>query len=202
MPRGERDAGAWNLKFKTRAWYFCALGAEKRYVKDRFKACFRNSLRCSRYSSCGRDKLSKIGEFYLHYLCVHKVPVMRFCASAFVVSRVVLGSARHLALWSLCALSSLCRVLSVPIPCASRLRHGAACFGVLRVALYVVGRRRLKFYVRRPVYRSMSSLGTARLSCFASAIEPGSLASALAYAPLCVFCRARATQRPMRAVKF
>ena len=49
----------------------------KALCRDRFKACFWNSLRCSRYSPCRREKLSEM-EFYLRYLCVHKAPVMRF----------------------------------------------------------------------------------------------------------------------------
>ena len=57
-------------------------------VEIEFKACFRDFLRYSRYGSCGRDKLlSEAGEFYLHGC---KVSALRFCASAFVVSRVVL----------------------------------------------------------------------------------------------------------------
>ena len=181
--RGERDARAWNLKFKTRARRFCAFGTEKRYVEIGFGA--RNSLSCSRYSSCGCDKLSEAGKFYLRGC---KVSALRFCASAFVISRVVLGSARHSALWSLCASSRIRRALSVPIPCASRLRRGAACLGNF---VCYTRRRRLKFYARRPVYRSMSSLGTARLSCFVCATWRRSKVYALAYAPLCVFCRAR-----------
>ena len=112
------------------------------------------------------------------------------------------NSARHRALVALCASPCLCRALSVSIPCASRLRHGTGCFGNSCIALHAARRRHLKFYVRRPVYRSMSSLGTARLSCFACATWRRSMVYALTYTPLCVFCRACVTQRPMRAVKF
>ena len=47
------------------------------------------------------------------------------------------------------------------------------------------------------------SLGTARLTCFARAIERSKTRVwRLALAPLCVFYQACVTQRPMRAVKF
>lgn len=61
-------------------------------VEIEFKACFLDFLRYSRYSSCGCDKLSEASGFYLRGC---KVAALLFCASAFVVSRVVLNSARH-----------------------------------------------------------------------------------------------------------
>ena len=33
LPRDERDAGTWNLKFRMLARCFCAFGTEKRYVE-------------------------------------------------------------------------------------------------------------------------------------------------------------------------
>ena len=165
----------------------------KALCRDRFGACFRNSLRCSRYGPCWREKLSET-EFYLRYLRGCKVPALRFlCVSICYIARVALNSTRHSALGSLCASLRIRRALSVSISCASRLRRGAACFGNPCVALHAARCRRLKFYVRRPVYRSMSSLGTARLSCFAYATWRRSMVYALAPAPLCVFCRARVT---------
>ena len=130
----------------------------KALCRDKSGACFRDFLRCSRYSSCGCDKLSKIGEFYLHYLRGCKVSTLLFCASVLVVSRVVLNSARHRALVELCASSCIRRALSVSIPCASRLRHGTGCFGNSCIALHAARRRRLKFYVRCPAHRSTLSL--------------------------------------------
>ena len=160
-------------------------------------------MHCSRYSPCGRDKLSKTGEIYLRYLCVHKAPVMRFCASAFVISRVVL---------ILRGIRRFGRVMRIirPLPCAAGI--DTACVAsasrccVLRRSVRSFAcrtrRRRLKFYVRCKAPHRAQSLGTARLSCFACATWLKSLVSALAYAPLCVFYRACVTQRPMRAVKF
>ncbi|WP_298784474.1 hypothetical protein [uncultured Campylobacter sp.] len=90
-------------------------------------------------------------------------------------------------------------------------------FDVLRVALYVVWYRRSVLYVWRLTPHLASSFEILhevpcalfdafvrhpRLKRFASAIKLGSLASALTYASLCVFCRTCATQRPMGAVKF
>ena len=40
LPRDERDARAWNLKFRTRARRFCAFGTEKRYVEIGLKLAF------------------------------------------------------------------------------------------------------------------------------------------------------------------
>ena len=74
---------------------FLRVRHRKALCRDKSGACFRGFLRCSRYSSCGCDKLSKTGELYLHYLRGCKVFALLFCASAFVVSRVVLNSAQH-----------------------------------------------------------------------------------------------------------
>lgn len=52
--------------------FFCVFDTEKRRVERveiEFKVCFRNFLRYGLYGSCGLDKLSEAGEFYLHYPC-------------------------------------------------------------------------------------------------------------------------------------
>ena len=117
-------------------------------VEIEFKACFRDFLRYSLYSSWGRDKLSEAGEFYLRGC---KVTALLFCASVLVVSRVVLNSTRHSALWSHYAhrpaFAVHCRYRAAA-RVASALAN-AARFGNPCIALHVAGRRRLKFYVRR-----------------------------------------------------
>ena len=40
LPRGKRDAGAWNLKFRMLARYFCTFGTEKRYVEISLELAF------------------------------------------------------------------------------------------------------------------------------------------------------------------
>lgn len=73
---------------------------EKCCVEIEFKACFRDFLRYSLYSSCGRDKLlSEAGEFYLRGC---KVAALLFCASACHIARVVLNSAQH-SVFCICA---------------------------------------------------------------------------------------------------
>ena len=88
----------------------------------------------------------------------------------------------------------------------------------LRVTSYVVWHSHLEFYVRRLTPHLAPSCEIScevvcasfdafvrhpRLSRFASAIERSKTRIwRLALAPLCVFCRAYATKRPMRAVKF
>lgn len=146
MPRDERDAGAWNLEFRTLARRFCAFGTEKCYVEIGFGA--RNSLSCSRYSPCRREKLSEM-EFYLRYLCAqstrHAVFVRRqlsyracrfeFCAAfgALVAMRI----APH----SSCAIGiDTVRTASAPRRCAWVIRallcmpHKASSFEILREA--------------------------------------------------------------------
>ncbi len=91
---------------------------------------------------------------------------------------------------------------SVSIPCASRLHHGAVCFGNPCVALHAAEAPSFEILREAPCASFDAFVRHPRFSCFASAIELGSLASALAYAPPCVFYRACVTQRLMCAVKF
>jgi len=80
-------------------------------------------LRYSRYSSCGRDKLSEASGFYLRGC---KVAVLLFYPSAFVVSRVIFEfCAAFGALVAMrITLHSSCAVGIEPLR-ASRLHHGA-----------------------------------------------------------------------------
>lgn len=210
---------------------FLRVRHRKALCRDRFKACFRGFLRCSRCSSCGRDKLSEAGEFYLRYLarmqssclavlcvgvcriarrfefCV-AFGILRMCRSTFVLRalRVLLGvRCSHFAPPALGC-------------CVLCPRRAVLRFGVLRVALYVVWHSHLEFYVRRLASDLASLLEIScevvcasfdafvrhpRLSCFACAIERSKTRVwRLALASPCVFCRACVTQRPMRAVKF
>ncbi len=179
-----------------RVWHRKAL------CRDRFGACFRNSLRCSRYGPCWREKLSET-EFYLRYLCGCKVPALRFlCVSICRIARVVLilrgirrfGRVMRIALHSSCAAGiDTVSVASASWCCV--LRRSVRSFA------YRTRRRRLKFYVSCKAPHRAQSLGTAHLSCFACATWRRSKASALAPPP-CVFYRACVTQRLMRAVKF
>ena len=128
--------------------------------------------------------------------------ILRMCRSTFVLRalRVLLGVR--------------CSRFAPPA-----LRYCVLCprCATLRVASYVVWHSRLEFYVRRLTPHLAPSCEIScevvcasfdafvrhpRLSRFTCAIELGSLASALAYVPFCVFYRACVTQRPMRAVKF
>ena len=97
---------------------------EKCCVEIEFKACFRDFLRYSLYSSCGRDKLSEAGEFYLRGC---KVSALLFCASAFVVSRVIVNSAWHSALWSRYAHHP-----AFAVCCRYRYRARRVCAATLR----------------------------------------------------------------------
>ena len=72
---------------------------EKCCVEIEFKACFRDFLRYGLYGSCGLDKLSEAGKFYLRGC---KVAALLFCASAFVISRIVVNSAWH-SVFCICA---------------------------------------------------------------------------------------------------
>ena len=188
-------------------------------------------MSCSRYSSCGRDKLSKTGEIYLRYLCGCKVPALLFCASAFVVSRVIFEFCAAFSILRMCRSTFVLRALRVflgvrcshfapPVlgHCALCPRCAALRFGVLRVALYVVWHSHLEFYVRRLAPHLVSSLEIScevvcasfdaiakhpRITCFARVIERSKTRVwRLALAPLCVFYQACVTQRPMRTVKF
>ena len=117
----------------------------------------RDFLRCSRYSSCGRDKLSEAGEFYLRYLarmqssclavlCVgicHIARRFKFCA-AFDILRM-------------CRSMFVLRVLRVllGVRCSRfappALEYCVLCLrrATLRVTSYVVWHSHLEFYVRR-----------------------------------------------------
>ena len=126
-------------------------------VEIEFKACFRDFLRYSRYSSCGRDKLSKTGEFYLRGC---KVAALRFLRVGICrIARVVLNSARHSALWSRYAHHP-----AFAVRCRYRYRVRRVCITVLALRQSVrsfacrTRRRRLKFYVRRPAHCSTLSL--------------------------------------------
>ena len=147
---------------------------EKCCVEREFKACFRDFLRYSLYSSCGREKPSEM-EFYLRYLCGCKVPALRFlCVSICRIARR----------FELCAAFGILRMYrSTFVLRALRVLLGVRCsrfappalgycvlcprrvvlrFGVLRVALYVVWHSYLEFYVRRLASHLASSL---EISC-------------------------------------
>ena len=184
-------------------------------------------MRCSRYSSCGRDKLSEASGFYLRGC---KVAALLFYPSAFVVSRVIFEFYAAFGILRMCRSTFVLRALRVLLGvrcsrfappalgyCVLCPRRVVLRFGVLRVALYVVWHSYLEFYVRRlashlaPSCEILCEVVCAsfdafvrhpRLSRFTCAIELGSLASALAYVPFCVFYRACVTQRPMGAAKF
>ncbi len=195
---------------------------------DKSGACFRGFLRYSRYSSCGCDKLSEASGFYLRGC---KVAVLLFCASAFVVSRVVFEFCAAFGILHMCrlmfVLCTLRALLGVRRSCFTPpvLGHCALCprcaalrFGVLRVASYVVWYRRSVLYVWRltphlapsceisceVVCASFDAIAKhPRITCFARVIEHSKTRVwRLALASPCVFCRAFATQRLMRAVKF
>ena len=132
-------------------------------------------MSCSRYSSCGRDKLSKTGEIYLRYLCGCKVPALLFCASAFVVSRVIFEFCAAFSILRMCRSTFVLRALRVLLGvrcshfappalgcCVLCPRRATLRFGVLRVALYVVWHSHLEFYVRRLASHLASSL---EISC-------------------------------------
>ena len=155
MPRDERDARAWNLKFRTRArYFFCVFDTEKCCVEIEFKACFRNFLRCSRYSSCRRDKLSEASGFYLRGC---KVAALLFYPSAFVVSRVIFEFCAAFSILRMCRSTFVLRALRVllGVRCSRfappALRYCVLCprCATLRVALYVVWYRRSVLYVWR-----------------------------------------------------
>ena len=176
---------------------------EKCCVEIEFKACFRNSLRYGLYSSCGRDKLSEAGEFYLHYLArMQSVALLFLCVGACRIARVVLNSARHSVFCTHCEFCSASGALVMhiiqPLPCAT----GIDTVRVAPASWCCVLRQSVRSFTCCKVPHRLQSLGTARLSRFTCAIELGSLASALAYAPPCVFYRACVTQRPMGAAKF
>lgn len=128
--------------------------------------------------------------------------ILRMCRSTFVLRalRVLLGVRRS---------RYAPPALGYCVLCLRR--------ATLRVTSYVVWHSHLEFYVRRLTPHLAPSCEIScevvcalfdafvrhpRLLCFASVIKLGSLVSALAYAPLCVFHQACVTQRPMRAVKF
>ena len=154
-------------------------------------------MRYSLYSSCGRDKLlSEAGKFYLHYLARMQSSYL----AVFVRQRLSYRARRFkfcTALWSRYAHHP-----AFAVRCRYRYRVRRVCITVLALRQSVrsfacrTRRRRLKFYVRRPVYRSMSSLGTARLSCFACATWRRSKVYALAPARSASF-----TKRASRSVR-
>lgn len=143
----------------------------KALCRDKSGACFRGFLRCSRYSSYRREKLSKTGEFYLHYLArmqssclvvfVRRCLSYRarrfesawysvFCACAarrLFCARCAFRSASG-ALVMRITLHSSCAV-GIDTVCVASALANAARFGNPCIALHVAGRRRLKFYVRR-----------------------------------------------------
>ena len=135
-------------------------------------------MRYGLYSSCGRDKLSEAGEFYLHYLRGCKVAALLFYPSAFVVSRVIFEFCAAFGILRMCRSTFVLRTLRVLLGVRrSRYAHHPAftvrCryrdavrvvlrFGVLRVALYVVWHSHLEFYVRRLASDLASSL---EISC-------------------------------------
>ena len=166
LPRDERDARAWNLKFRTlaRSVFFCVFGTEKCCVEIEFKAYFRDFLRYGLYGSCGRDKLSKAGEFYLRGC---KVSALRLCVSVFVVSHVV---------FEFCAVFGILYFVYVPSDVcfartASFARHPAlsfcaACIRVLRT-LSASRRFALWRFACRFVCRLVPLLGALRVAPYA-----------------------------------
>ena len=179
-------------------------------------------MRCSRYSSCGCDKLSEASRFYLRGC---KVAALLFCASACHIARRFEFCAAF-GILRMCRSTFVLRALRVLLG-VRRSRFAPPALGycvlcprcaTLRVASYVVWHSRLEFYVRRLASHLASSLEIScevvcasfdafvrhpRLSRFVCAIERSKTRIwRLALASLCVFCRACVTQRPMRAVKF
>ena len=142
---------------------------EKCCVEIEFKACFRDFLRCSRYSSCERDKLSKTGEFYLHYLRGCKISALLFCASACHIARRFEFCAAF-GILHMCRLMFVLRALRVllGVQCSRfappALGYCVLCLrrATLRVASYVVWHSHLEFYVRRLASHLASSL---EISC-------------------------------------
>ena len=129
---------------------------EKCCVEIEFKACFRGFLRCSRYSSCGYDKLSEAGKFYLRGC---KVAALRFlCVGVCRIARRFEFCAAFGVLVALYASLCIRRALSVS---RRRARASASCCALRQSVHSFTCRircRRLKFCVRRPAHRSTLSL--------------------------------------------
>lgn len=141
----------------------------KALCRDRFGACFWDFLRCSRYSSCRRDKLSKTGEFYLHICADVKYLPCGFVRRLLSYRAGRFNSARHSVFCAcavrrlFCAHCEFCSASGVLVMRIVRIRDAPSvsipcacvcvmlCFGNPCVALHVARRRRLKFYVRHPV---------------------------------------------------
>lgn len=154
-------------------------------------------MRCSRYSSCGCDKLSEASRFYL-------ARMQSSCLAVFV-RRCLSYRARRFEFCAAFGILRMCR--STFVLRALRVLLGVRCsrfappalgycvlcprrvvlrFGVLRVALYVVWHSHLEFYVRRLASHLTSSLEIScevvcasfdaiakhpRITCFARVIE-------------------------------
>ena len=167
----------------------------KALCRDKSGACFRGFLRCSRYSSCGREKLSKTGEFYLHYLA----RMQSSCLAVFV-RRCLSYRARRFKFCTAFSILHMCRLMFVlralrvllGVQCSRfappALGYCVLCLrrATLRVASYVVWHSHLEFYVRRLASHLASSLEIScevvcasfdaiakhpRITCFARVIE-------------------------------
>lgn len=125
-------------------------------------------MRCSRYSSCRRDKLSEASGFYLRGC---KVAALLFYPSAFVVSRVIFEFCAAFSILRMCRSTFVLRALRVflGVRCSHFAPPALGCcvlcprrvvlrFGVLRV----VWHSHLEFYVRRLASHLASSL---EISC-------------------------------------
>ena len=124
-------------------------------------------LRYSRYSSCGRDKLSEASGFYLRGC---KVAALLFYPSAFVVSRVIFEFCAAFGILRMCRSTFVLRALRVLL--GVRRSHFAppalgCCVlcprrATLLVVSYVVWYRRSVLYVWRLTPHLASSL---EISC-------------------------------------